>query len=197
VASGPLTFPAKPAVDASQVPTDQSSTNQASTSQTASAQPATNQGGAAVAATTDAAPGTVADGWHAFDIGDYKTALAIWQPLAQNGDSNLQVLVGSLYDYGQGVPQDKKQALQWYLLAAQRGSGRGQYAAGALLIKDTKQRNLVEAYKWLTVAGDTLKGQGGDIAASQAMSLRQQIAKEMSKDDIAKAETLAQGFHAG
>jgi hypothetical protein len=29
------------------------------------------------------------------------------------------------------------------------------------------------------------------------MSLRQQISKEMSQDDIAKAETMAQDFHAG
>lgn len=141
--------------------------------------------------------GTAAEGWHAFDMGDYKTALAIWQPLAQQGDANLQVLVGSLYDYGQGVKQDKQQALQWYLMAAEKGLGRAQFAAGSLLVKSGKQRNLVEGYKWLTIAGDTLRGQGGDIAANQAVSLRKQIAKEMSQDDIAKAESLVQSFHAG
>ncbi|HVJ35245.1 MAG TPA: tetratricopeptide repeat protein [Terriglobia bacterium] len=152
------------------------------------------------ASTADSSPtpvGTAADGWHAFDMGDYKTALAIWEPLAQQGDANLQVLVGSLYDYGQGVKQDKQQALQWYLMAAGKGLGRAQFAAGSLLVKSGKQRNLVEGYKWLTIAGDTLRGQGGDIAANQAVSLRKQIAKEMSQDDIAKAESLAQGFHAG
>lgn len=201
-----LTFPApKPAetADSSQASTSQAAgtaSSAAPATQVATAAPDSSQAtttGTATTGASDATPGTVADGWHAFDVGDYKTALMIWQPLAQNGDSNLQVLVGSLYDYGQGVPQDKKQALQWYLLAAQKGSGRGQYAAGALLIKDAKQRNLVEAYKWLTIANGTLKGEGGDIAANQAMSLRQQISKEMSQDDIAKAETLAQGFHAG
>lgn len=193
-----LTFPAPKPADSSQASTSQSSTDQAaSASSSAPTQVATATTGSATTAASDATPGTVADGWHAFDVGDYKTALTIWQPLAQNGDSNLQVLVGSLYDYGQGVPQDKKQALQWYLLAAEKGSGRGQYAAGALLIKDAKQRNLVEAYKWLTIANGTLKGEGGDIAANQAMSLRQQISREMSQDDIAKAETMAQGFHAG
>jgi hypothetical protein len=205
--SAPLTFPQAPAAttDGSQAPAAQASGSTTSgsttdgaaavpTTQVSTASSATDQTGSETAAATDA--GTVADGWHAFDVGDYKTALTIWQPLAQNGDSNLQVLVGSLYDYGQGVPQDRKQALTWYLAAAQKGSGRGQYAAGSLLVKDAKQRDLVEAYKWLTIAGDTLKGQGGNVAANQALSLRQQISKEMSKDDIAKAETLAQSFHA-
>lgn len=149
------------------------------------------------AATGTGATGTIADGWHAFDVGDYQTALNIWRPLAEQGDSNLQVLVGSLYDYGQGVKQDKAEALQWYLKAADAGSGRGQFAAGTLLSKDAKLRNLVEAYKWLTIAGQTLLGQGGDVAANQALSLRQQISRDMSKDDVAKAETLVQSFHAG
>lgn len=146
-------------------------------------------------AATEGAGGTAADGWRAFDLGDYKTALQIWQPLAQQGDPNLQVLVGSLYDYGQGVPQDKKQALQWYLMAAEKGLGRAQLAAGSLLVKNGKQQDLVEGYKWLTIAGDTLRGQGGDVAANQALSLRKQAAKNMSEADIAKAENLAQGFH--
>jgi len=148
------------------------------------------------AAATDQASGTIADGWHAFDVGDYQTALNIWRPLADQGDSNLQVLVGSLYDYGQGVKQDKSEALQWYLKAADKGSGRGQLAAGALLVKDAKQRNLVEAYKWLTIASQTLHGQGGDVSANQALGLRQQISRDMSKDDIAKAEAMAQSFRA-
>ena len=205
-ASTALTFPAQTpaaAADSSQTSVAQpaGSTTSGSTTDSTATAPATQVATASsatgqTAAATDAGSATVADGWHAFDVGDYKTALTIWQPLAQNGDSNLQVLVGSLYDYGQGVPQDRKQALTWYLAAAQKGSGRGQYAAGSLLVKDAKQRDLVEAYKWLTIAGDTLKGQGGDVAANQALSLRQQISKEMSKDDIAKAETLAQSFHA-
>ncbi|HWT96193.1 MAG TPA: tetratricopeptide repeat protein [Terriglobales bacterium] len=164
---------------------------------TTAAVDATASASTAASAAAGAAPGgTAADGWHAFDIGDYKTALQIWEPLAQQGDANLQVLVGSLYDYGQGVPQDKKQALQWYVMAAEKGLGRAQLAAGSLLAKNGKQQDLVEGYKWLTIAGDTLRGQGGDVAASQALNLRKQIAKSMSEADIAKAESLAQGFHA-
>jgi TPR repeat protein len=195
-ATGGLTFPA-PATQSTAGSDTTASTAPAPT--TASADTATVQTAsvdASAGATTAAVGGgTAADGWHAFDLGDYKTALQIWEPLAQQGDINLQVLVGSLYDYGQGVPQDKKQALQWYLMAAEKGLGRAQLAAGSLLVKAGKQQDLVEGYKWLTIAGDTLRGQGGDVSANQALSLRKQVAKNMSEADIAKAESLAQGFH--
>jgi len=198
--TGALTFPAAQPASADANAASTAATPAVTTASVPAAAAAAEPAAATpVTTTADAAPtatGTAADGWHAFDIGDYKTALDIWQPLAQNGDSNLQVLVGSLYDYGQGVKQNKAEALKWYLMAAQLGSGRGQYAAGALLVKDAKQRNLVEAYKWLTIANATLRGQGGDVAANQAMSLRQQITRDMSKDDIAKAEGLAGSFHA-
>jgi TPR repeat protein len=195
-ASGP-TFPAPAPAPASQdgsaaVQTASVTPTMAPASDTAATTTAVD----ASAAASPAPGGTAADGWHAFDVGDYKTALQIWEPLAQQGDANLQVLVGSLYDYGQGVPQDKKQALQWYVMAAEKGLGRAQLAAGSLLAKNGKQQDLVEGYKWLTIAGDTLRGQGGDVAASQALNLRKQIAKSMSEADITKAESLAQGFHA-
>lgn len=202
-ASNEVTFPApavspQPAAPATNVGVSSNSSAQtaAPVQQLGSVQPASTS--LTPDPAPDAAPvgGTAADGWRAFDLGDYKTALAIWQPLAQQGDPNLQVLVGSLYDYGQGVTQDKNQALQWYLMAAQKGLGRAQLAAGSLLVKAGKQQNLVEGYKWLTIAGETLRGQAGDIAAGQAISLRKQITKGMSEADISKAEAMARDFHA-
>jgi len=198
-AAGAPTFPAPAPAPATQSAAEASAAVQPASATQMTASASTAATSAAVDTTASAgttASGTATDGWHAFDLGDYKTALQIWEPLAQQGDTNLQVLVGSLYDYGQGVPQDKKQALQWYVMAAEKGLGRAQLAAGSLLAKNGKQQDLVEGYKWLTIAGDTLRGQGGDVAAGQALSLRKQIAKSMNEADIAKAESLAQSFHA-
>ncbi|MET1027939.1 MAG: tetratricopeptide repeat protein, partial [Dongiaceae bacterium] len=158
---------------------------------------------AAPKATTDSAStasdaqrvATTSSGWDAFERGDYPGALAIWKPQALKGDRNLQVLVGSMYDYGQGVPADKKEALKWYLMAAQRGSGRGQFAAANLLSRgDAGPRNLVEAYKWLTLANQSLVDQAGQVTPVQALELRDQIARQMSQADIDKAQNLVSSF---
>ncbi len=134
-------------------------------------------------------------GWDAFEKGDYQGALAIWKPQADKGDRNLQVLVGSMYDYGQGVTADKKEALKWYLKAAQLGSGRGQYAAGSLLARgETGSRNLVEAYKWLTLASRSLESQIGQVTPAQALQLRDEVARQMSQADISKAQGLVDTF---
>ncbi|TXH34770.1 MAG: sel1 repeat family protein [Rhodospirillaceae bacterium] len=145
----------------------------------------------------DASAADVKSGWDAFEKGDYKGALAVWEPQAKKGDANLQLLVGSMYDYGQGVTKDKKEALKWYLMAAQQGSGRGQYAAGTLLGRggDGIQPNRVEAYKWLTLASRSLAAQPGQVTPTHALQMRNEIARQMSKADIAKAETLAGDFH--
>ena len=42
----------------------------------------------------DAAPGRAQEGWDAFGRGDYKGALAIWQPLAESGDVSMQLWSG-------------------------------------------------------------------------------------------------------
>jgi TPR repeat protein len=153
--------------------------------------------GTETAKADDATAADVQSGWDAFEKGDYKGALAVWEPQAKKGDANLQLLVGSMYDYGQGVTKDKKEALKWYLMAAQQGSGRGQYAAGTLLGRggDGIQTNLVEAYKWLTLASRSLAAQPGQVTPTHALQLRSEIARQMSKADIAKAETLAGDFH--
>ena len=45
-------------------------------------------------------------------------------PLAQSGDQFAQWSLGNCYVKGQGVEQDYKQALKWYLLPAKQGHKR-------------------------------------------------------------------------
>ncbi len=60
-------------------------------------------------------------GMEAYDRGDYATALKEWRPLAEQGDANAQFNLGSMYEYGEGVPQDDKEAARWFRLAAEQG----------------------------------------------------------------------------
>ena len=51
---------------------------------------------------------------------------------AEQGDASAQTSLGWLYMYGQGVPQNDKEALKWFRLAAAQGYANGQYNVGLL-----------------------------------------------------------------
>jgi len=163
--------------------------------QTAAPQTAAPQTAAPQTAAQSAPGGSAQEGWDAFGRGDYAGALAVWQPLAEQGDVSMQLLVGSIYDFGQGVPQDDAQAVKWYERAAAQGSAKGQYQAGAVYARSPQVKDPVQGYKWLTIAARTLaSGPQGGVTADQATTLRTLIQGEMSKDDIAKAKAEADAF---
>jgi len=139
--------------------------------------------------------GTAAAGWKAFENGQYEEALAIFKSLGEAGDTNMQVIVGNIYDYGQGVPQDDVQALQWYLMAAERGNTKGQYQAGVLYYRSQGvPQDLIESYRWLALAAEgPSPGMASDPAQAtgiQAKNLLGEVAAGMSSADIAKAKAL-------
>ena len=109
----------------------------------------------------------------------------------------MQVLVGSIYDYGQGVPQDDAEAVKWYEMAANKGSAKAQYQTGAVYARSPQIKDPVQGYKWLTIAAKTIgTGNVGGVTADQAKTLRTLIAMDMSKADIDKAEAAAAAFKA-
>ncbi len=50
------------------------------------------------------------DGFDAYKREDYETAYRLWLPLAGKGHARAQTALGLMYDVGQGVPQDYKEA---------------------------------------------------------------------------------------
>ncbi|HKP24027.1 MAG TPA: tetratricopeptide repeat protein [Dongiaceae bacterium] len=157
--------------------------------------PAPIQGGQQATVPQPSAASPLDAGWEAFGRGDYAGALAIWQPLAEQGDVNMQLLIGSIYDLGQGVPQDDAEAVKWYERAATQGSAKGQYQLGALYARSAQVKDPFQGYKWLTIAARTLEsGSQGGVTADQATTLRTLIQSELSKDQIAKAKAEADAF---
>jgi hypothetical protein len=71
-------------------------------------------------------------GLAAFSVGDYETALAECQPLADEGNVEAMFCVGRMYANGFGVPMDDAMALKWYGLAAGEGHGEAQYNLGLM-----------------------------------------------------------------
>jgi TPR repeat protein len=66
-------------------------------------------------------------GWAAFSEGDYETAMAECQPLADEGNVDAMFCVGQMYANGFGVAMNDELALKWYGLAAGEGHPEALY----------------------------------------------------------------------
>ncbi len=165
-------------------------------------------------------------GQAAYDSGDYQTAIAEWQPLAEAGHADGQFGMGLLYANGFGVPLDDEQALNWYLLAAAQSHAEAQcniavmYANGWGVPQSDE-----EAFKWYSLAADqgvtpaqigVAKMYSGGFGVAQdkvqahkwftiaaelgdfnAASKRDYLADRLSADELAEANRLANTWRKG
>ena len=82
---------------------------------------------------------------------------------AEQGKSEAEYGLGSLYDRGEGVPRDLGQALTWLRQAAAQGNPGAQGCLGLMYaLGDGVPRDPVEAYALLLRASD-----GGDEPAAR------------------------------
>ena len=125
-----------------------------------------------------------AKGLAAAGAGDFATALAEWKPLAEQGDAKAQYNLGVMYDKGQGVIEDHKEAVKWYRLAAEQGGASAQnnlalmHATGQGVIQDT-----VYAHMWWNLAA----ANGDEMARGN----KDTLVKRMTPQDISRAQDLA------
>ena len=84
-------------------------------------------GGAGLGANAD-----FAEGFAAYERGDYAAALREWQPLAEQGDADAQYNLGVMHAEGKGVPRDDRMAAQWYRRAAEQGDASAQNSLGLM-----------------------------------------------------------------
>ena len=74
---------------------------------------------------------------------------------AEQGSPRAQRTLGLLYHYGLGVPEDDAEALRWLLRACAQADILAQFHAGQLYeSRDRKEADLVEAYRWYSVAAE-------------------------------------------
>ncbi|HIF10876.1 MAG TPA: sel1 repeat family protein [Sneathiellales bacterium] len=69
-------------------------------------------------------------GMAAYEQGDFNNAMTEWLPLAEAGDAEAQYRVGRLYGFGEGIEEDKSEALSWYRLAANQDHPIATYNLG-------------------------------------------------------------------
>tara|TARA_Y100000588_G_C14226190_1_gene913235 strand:- start:1131 stop:1454 length:324 start_codon:yes stop_codon:yes gene_type:complete len=60
-------------------------------------------------------------GIHSFQVQDYRRAFIKLKPEADKGNPQAQYAIGYMYFYGQGVVEDRKQAIYWIKCAANAG----------------------------------------------------------------------------
>jgi len=166
------------------------------------------------------------EGYEAFSRGDYQTAIKEYRPLAEQGNRNAQYNMGLLYDFGNGVPQDHKEAHRWYEMAASQGHAEAQANLGVIYHKgEGVTQDFKQARKWFELAvanGDRLamlklglmyeRGEGVlqdylhahkwyNLAAADgipnAAPLRDAVAKMMTPAQIAEAQRLAREWKLG
>jgi hypothetical protein len=68
-----------------------------------------------------ASAGPWEDGMAAYNRGDYAPAMALFRPLARQGNAKAQAAIGAMYRKGQGVAKSSAHAFMWLSLAAARG----------------------------------------------------------------------------
>lgn len=68
----------------------------------------------------------------AFDRADYKTALRVWMPAAEEGDADAQNSVGEIFERGLGTEPNYQVAALWFERAAKQGHKGAQFNLGTL-----------------------------------------------------------------
>ncbi len=92
---------------------------------------------------------TYEEGKQAYLHKDYKRALEILKPLAEQGNSQAQITMGLMYDYGHGVKKDSAQSIKWYRMAAEQGVPLVQHDLGVKYFQGHGvEQNYQEAAKW-------------------------------------------------
>jgi TPR repeat protein len=159
-------------------------------------------------------------GQDAYNSGDYATAIAEWQPLADGGDAEAQFGMGQLYANGFGVPLDDNEALKWYQLAAGQNHANAQCNIAVMHANGWGvPQSDAEAFMWYSLAAEqgVIEAQNavakmyfGGFGAAQsnvqahkwfniaselgdmnAASKRDDLTPKLSAEELAEAEQLA------
>ena len=113
-----------------------------------------------------------------------------YRKAAAQGSAESQALLGFVYYYGLGVPQDYKEAEAWTRTAAENGYAEAQHNLGWMYGKGQGvPQDWVQAHKWLSVA--VSRGEEGaemKLKAAEVNMTPKQIeeARGLARDWLAK-----------
>jgi TPR repeat protein len=123
---------------------------------------------------------------------DDREAATWFRRAADQGDTTGQFFLGGMYSEGRGVPQDYQESAKWYERAAVQGDGQAQYNLGLAYARgEGVTQNLVKAHVWFNLSAARLTDPRGRTAAQKN---RDQVAGEMSSDQLAQAQQMARDW---
>ncbi len=124
------------------------------------------------------------DGTAAAQRGDHATALRLWRPLAEQGQTNAQFSIGMMYAIAKGVRQDYVEAVKWFRKAAEQGDASAQNSLGSMYLNGYGVlQDFVEAHKWFNLAA----ARGNKHAEKNRVT----VSIAMTRTQIAEAQRLA------
>lgn len=125
----------------------------------------------------------------AYEHKDYAAAVAIWRPLAEQGNAEAQTLLAAMYWSGDGLPRNHAEAAKWYLRAARQGYARAQNDMGFMygFGEGIPPRDDVQAYKWISLAIARYTAKNQD-RLDQAIKDRATLKARMTPAQLAQAE---------
>ncbi len=92
---------------------------------------------------------------NAFNEKEFDTAYQLFFELADKGVAEAQINLGTMFENGQGVSQDFKEAVRWYRLAADQGLTKAQYNLGLMYAQGKGVgKDPIQAIKWYHLAAD-------------------------------------------
>src|SRR2546427_8971610 len=89
---------------------------------------------------------------HAYAEKDYATAFKELTPLAEQGSSDAQVILGKMYLMGEGVLKDPDQASKWFKASAAQGNADAQFFLGSIYL--LPHRDIAEGLRWLRLSAE-------------------------------------------
>jgi S1-C subfamily serine protease len=128
-------------------------------------------------------------------------AATLLRRASELGDSEAQNALGELYRQGRGVPKDFELSARYFAQAAQQGDADGAKNIGLALARgEGAERNLVQAYFWLSIAAmdsisqvvdrfnTSIAEKMGDPSKGDPGALRDKLARSMKAEEIADAQ---------
>ena len=116
----------------------------------------------------------------AYQKRDYAVALRLVRPMAEQGDSGAQSLMGLIYFEGHGVQRDEAEAMKWYRRAADQGDADAQLGIGDMYYKGRGvAQDYSEAARWYRLAADR-----GNAAAQYNLGISYATGDGVPQDNV-------------